>query len=183
MTHTMEKTDVKLAAPSLHLPNANSTAEDVLNKALEFCAKKMGLQDGQSVIQQLGQSKRRACEYCHYSIAGQVGAALGALDENIKAAYMFEVEATPEDACFNETTGIPLVHVLVWTERKTKALDSLVAMLDRALAQTYGRLIGPANLQHLLDVQIVDDAEVERRVGYGALLHSLYQRPIKVWEP
>jgi hypothetical protein len=37
-------------------------------------------------------------------------------------------------------------------------------------------------LQHLLDVQVVDDAEVEKRVGYGGLLFSLHHRPLKIWE-
>jgi hypothetical protein len=55
-------------------------------------------------------------------------------------------------------------------------------MLNRALAQSYAQLIGPSQLQHILDAQIIDDADVENRVGYGALLNSLYRRPLKVWE-
>ena len=182
MTRTMEHTGTKTTAPPLHMPDANSTAEDVLDKALGFCASKMGFNDPQAVVNRLRQKDNRACEYCHYSIAEQVGAALGDLDENVKAVYMFEDEATPQDLCFSEATNIPLVHLLVWVQRKTEALNSLVSMLDRALAQSYARLIGPEQLQYLLDVQIVDDAQVERRVGYGALLHSLHYRPLKVWE-
>ncbi|MGD9100281.1 MAG: hypothetical protein PVF45_07350 [Anaerolineae bacterium] len=182
MTKTIRHADIKTTAPPLHMPDATSTAEDVLNKALGFCASKMRLKDPQMVVNRLRQKDNRACEYCHYSIAEQVGAALGALDENVKAVYMFEYEATPQDLCFSETTNTPLVHLLVWTHRKTKALNALVSMLDRALAQSYARLIGPRQLQYLLDVQIVDDAEVERRIGYGALLHSLHYRPLKVWE-
>jgi hypothetical protein len=182
MTATIGYTDVKTTAPPLHMPDATSTAEDVLDKAFGFCASKMGLKDPQMAINRLQQKDNRACEYCHYSIAEQVGAALGDLDENVKAVYMFEDEATPQDLCFNETTNVPLLHLLVWVQRKTEALNSLVSMLDRALAQSYARLIGPSELQYLLDVQIVDDAQVERRVGYGALLQSLHYRPLKVWE-
>ena len=182
MEKMTQQTSVEITTPPLRLPNATSTAEDVLNKAMEFCARKMGLENSQAAINSLKQGDRRACEYCLYSIAEQVGAALGALDENIKVVYMFEYDATPEDLCFNEKPGAPLVHLLVWTRRKTEALKSLVSMLDRALAQSYARLIGPRQLQHLLDVQVIDDADVAQRVGYAALLNSLHYRPLKVWE-
>jgi len=182
MAKAKEQASVRVTTSLLHLPNASSTAEDVLNKALEFCADKMGLESPQTAIARLQKAEQKACTYCHYSIAEQVGAALGALDEHIKAVYMFEDDATPEDMCFSETPGVPLLHLLVWTERKTEAQKSLVAMLDRALAQSYGQLIGPRQLQHLLDVQVIDDADAEKRVGYGALLHSIHYRPLKIWE-
>jgi len=34
----------------------------------------------------------------------------------------------------------------------------------------------------VLDVQVVDDGDVKNRTAYGALLSSLFQRPIKVWD-
>jgi hypothetical protein len=37
-------------------------------------------------------------------------------------------------------------------------------------------------LAHLLDVQAVTDEDVENRVGYGAMLSSLHNRPIRIWE-
>ncbi len=182
MAKLMAQTNVQTTTPPFLLPNATSTAEDVLNKALEFCARMMRLEGSEAAIKRLQQSDSKACEYCYYSIAEQVGAALGALDENVKAVYIFEYDATPEDVCFSETRGAPLLHLLVWASRKTEALNSLVSMLDRALAESYGKLIGPSKLRHFLDVQIIDDADVEQRIGYGALLKSLHQRPLKVWE-
>jgi hypothetical protein len=182
MAKMTRQTDAKITAPPLHMPNATSTAEDVMNRALEFCARKMRAEGRQAAINRLQQGNHCAYEYCYYSIAEQVGAALGALDENVKAIYMFEYEATPEDLCFSETKNAPLLHLLVWTQRKTEALNALVAMLDRALVRIFAQLIGPRQLKHLLDVQIIDDADVEGRTGYGAMLHSLHHRPLKVWE-
>ena len=71
---------------------------------------------------------------------------------------------------------------MVWTGRKTGALNSLVEALDGALAQQLFHLLGRGPRAHVLDVQIVDDTDVQNRTGYGALLSSLYHRPIKVWE-
>jgi hypothetical protein len=175
-------TDAKVTAPPLRMPNATSTAEDVLNKAMEFCAKKMGFESPQIAIARLQQGDHTVCEYCQFSIAEQMAEALGALDENVKAIYMFEYDATPEDICFGKLERPPLLHLIVWVDHKTEALNSLVAMLDRALAHSYAQLIGPSQLRHLLDVQVIADAEVENRIGYGALLSSIHHRPLKVWE-
>ena len=172
------------APPALpfRLPDADSTAENALAQALQFCAQKMGVDDVQAVVDCLRQGDGAACQHCHYSIAKQVGEALGDLDENVKTVYVVDYDATPEDICFGEATPTSLIHLIVWAERKTGALSSLVTALDRALAQRYGDLTGRPQLSHLLDVQVIDDTDVKNRVGYGALLSSLYHRPIQVWE-
>jgi hypothetical protein len=182
MNKAIQHSHVEVSAPPLHLPNAASTAENVLEKALEYCSRKTGIKGTAEAIRRIRQNDHCFNEYCNYSIAEQVGAALASLDKNIKAVYMFEYEATPEDVCFGQAPHSPLLHLLVWAQPKTKALNALVSTLDHALAHRYAELIGPSQLQHLLDVQIIDDADVENRKGYGALLSSLYRRPLKVWE-
>ena len=181
-TRQTEVMDVEFAAPSLRLPDADSTAEFALTRALDFCAQKMGADSVQTAIDCLRQGNSTACQYCHYSLAKQVAESLGALDENVKAVYVVDYDATPEDLCFGEATPTSLIHLIVWAERKTSALDSLVAGLDLALAQKYADLTGQHQLAHLLDVQVIDDADVKQRVGYGALLSSLHHRPIRLWE-
>jgi hypothetical protein len=182
MTQTMRETEIQIFTPSLQMPNAASTAEDVMSKTLEFCAQKTGAKDHGQVIDRLQAGDAQTHSYCHYGIASQLGAALGALDENIKTVYLFDYDATPEDLCFGDARRTPLVHLLVWTERKTQALDSLIKMLDRAMAESYANKIGPSRMQHILDVQVIDDADVAQRTGYGGLLHSIHYRPLKVWE-
>ena len=54
--------------------------------------------------------------------------------------------------------------------------------LDRALVKRYADMIGPSQLAHLLDIQVVDDEDVEKRIGYGAMLSSLHNQPIQIWE-
>jgi hypothetical protein len=177
-----QATKIGQQTPSLRLPDAVSTAEITVAQAMEYCAQKMGLSSAQEAVEQLREGTAAACNYCHYSVAKQVAEALGALDQNIRAAYVFDYDATPHDVCFGEAASSMPVHLLVWTERKTGALSSLVEALDGALAQQLVNLLGRGPRAHVLDVQIVDDADVENRMGYGALLSSLYQRPIKVWE-
>lgn len=174
--------DVEIKTPPLRLPDAASTAEIVLNQAMEYCAQRMGLEATWLAVERLKQSDGTACSYCRYSTAKQTAEALGALDENVKAVYVYDYDATPEDICFGEAVHTSPIHLIVWVERKTNALNSLVEALDQALVQSYAAMMDESRLSHVLDVQMVDDADVGNRTGYGALLSSLYNRPLKVWE-
>ena len=181
-TKIVEQVDVEPTTHQLRLPDADSVAEIALAEALEFCAKKVGLAGRQAVVEHLRQGDSNACKYCHYSLAKQMAESIGTLDENVKAIYVADYDATPEDLCFGETAKPSPIHLIAWVERKTSALGSLVEALNRALVQRYADMIGPSQLAYLLDIQAVDDADVKNRVGYGALLSSLRNRPIKIWE-
>jgi hypothetical protein len=163
------------------LPDANGIAADAIAQALEYCAEKLGLPDGQAALARVSRGDTLACQYCAYSIARQVARTLGAWDDHVRSVYVIDYDATPDDLCF-ACDGRPLpIHVIVWTARKTRALDSLIAGLDRALVAHYRGLVELGGLEHILDAQVIDDADVERRVGYGAMLASIHQRPIQVW--
>jgi hypothetical protein len=174
--------DVKIADPK-ELPSVTSTVEGMLTEAIEFCAQKIGVSSRAAVVDLLQQNDGTACEYCLYGLAKQVAASLGAMDENVKAVYILDYDSTPEDMCFGVgVQNTRLIHLLVWTKRKTAALDSLVEALDRALAQIYADMIGKHRLTTLLDVQVVDDADIEQRRGYGAFRVWLHQRPVRIWK-
>lgn len=179
-----DQTKTKTEKQSVHLllPDAASTAESAINRAIEFCAARLRVSDYGVVIERLCQHDARACEYCQYSLAQQVGAALGALDEHVKAVYVLDYDATPEDVVFGQEPETPLIHMILRVERKTNALKSLIDALDRALMQAYAQILGATGRQHLLDVQIVTEDEVSQRRGYGAMLSSIHQRPLCIWE-
>ena len=181
-TKQAEAMAAKVANP-IALPSVTSTAESMLVKAIEFCAKKIGASSRATVIDLLEQKDRTACEYCLYGVAKQVAASLGAMDENVKSVYILDYDATPEDLCFGAgAQNARLIHLLVWTQRKTAAFDSLVEAWDRALAQAYSDTIGVPGRTTLLDVQVIDDADVKLRHGYGAFRAWMHQQPIQIWK-
>ncbi|MBC7264881.1 MAG: hypothetical protein H5T64_11085 [Chloroflexi bacterium] len=180
-TTEMGTVNVEFALPSQSLSDMTGMADAAVTKALEFCAQKMGLHGPQAVIDRLRQGDSTACGYFHYGLAEQVAKHLAEFDEDVKTVYLYSYDATPEDVCFGEATPASQVHLIIWAQRKTAALNSLVNALDRALVEGYGTMIGTPQLMHLLDVQIIDDDDVKRRVGYGALLSSLHLPPIEIW--
>ncbi len=159
-----------------------NTAQVVLTQAMEYCVQKMRLDSSQAVIDRLRAGDSKAYEYYHYSVAKQVAEALAALDDNIQAAYIYDYDATPEDLCFGKAERALPIHLLVWAQSKTAALNALVDAWGRALPQSYAEMLGGRQPAHVLDVQVVDDTAVEQRTGYGALLSSLHHRPIQIWK-
>lgn len=183
MTHKDQSRVQELAtAPVFRLPDAASTMEGALARALDFCTEKLNLPNPQASLERVRKGDGKAVEYCHYHLAQQVAEALGALDDHVGSVSLFEFDATPEDLALGEHSDSLPIHLLVRVDRKTSALNSLVAALDRALVMEYAEMIGPRRLGHVLDVQVVDGADIASRRGLAALFHSLNNRPIQLWE-
>ena len=159
-----------------------STVESVVTKALKTSANKMGLGDVKALIARMKEANSVAFNYYNYNIAKELGEVLGSWDKNIRAVYAHDYEgATPEEACFENASPFSLIHMIIWPERKTKALDALVETIDRAMVQHHRHMLGLIKLEHVLDVQVIDDEDARNRTGYAALLKSIYQPPIQVW--
>jgi hypothetical protein len=168
--------------PPLRLPDAASIAGEFLNNALEYCAEKMRLGSPEMALELLRQGDSRARWHSHHSLAAQVAETLGHMDQNVNSVFVLDYDATPEDLAFGEPGRVSPIHLIVRAERKTEALNALIGALESALVRDYAVRIGPRQLKYLLDVQVIDAEDVEKRRGYAALLTSLYNRPIRVWE-
>jgi hypothetical protein len=181
MIKTISTTPPEVVNLEFALPNAGSAADAILAAALGFCAQKMQVASSDAALKLLKQADRGARDYFEYGMAAQVAELLGGLDDEVQAVYLYDDEATPDDAAFGEVTPL-LVHLIVLAKRKTSALDSLIVGLSRAVVQSYGRLFDKPQLRHLLDVQVMDNTELDARVGLGALMSSLHHRPSLVWK-
>ena len=172
---------VDLTVPPLQLPDMTHAAETMLNQALDYCAQKIGIGDYEAIIKHLQSGDSVTSGFFQYSVANQLAEYLGVLDNEIRAVYLYDYDATPEDMAFGQLRQISLIHLIVWTGRKTNALYALIAAVSRALSDKYASLIGTDERKHMLDIQIVDDNDVEQRRGYGGLLNSTQYQPIRLW--
>jgi len=162
------------------MPDIASVAQAVVEDALDFCAQQLRLADRTAVLAQLQEANPSVRGYFEYGLAKQIGEHLSELDGEIQAVYLYDDEATPEDAVFGESAPW-LVHLILRVQRKTSALKSLIAALDRGVTQNCAEMLHATQLAHVLDVQVVDDVDVNTRTGYGALLTWLHHKPVPVW--
>lgn len=171
-----------LDAGALAVADPAVAATIAVRAALEYSAEKMALTGPQAALDCLRAGDENAHSYFQYALAQHAAYYLASFDEEITAAYMYDYEATPEDQNFGQMQALSPVHLIVSVRRKTEALFSLAASLDRALAERYASQAGLSKTGHLLDVQVIDEADVQRGTGYGALLNSIYHRPMLVWQ-
>lgn len=183
MTQTQTQSTVQRRPRlAVQTPTSDNTALHMVSAALSTCAQKMHLGASSHVLEKLRHGDSVACSYCMYSLAVQVAESLGAQDDYIQAVYLFEHDATPQDRCFAELSGpAQLLHLIVHASRQTAALNALIASLDQSLVQEWADALNRQPQQSLLDVHVIDDTAVTSHTGYGALLHSVHNRPIQVW--
>jgi hypothetical protein len=156
-------------------------AETVLLQALGSLAQRMGLDGARAAARQLRQGDHSAWGDFHYDLASDLAQQLGALSQDVKAAYVDEYEAVGEDLFFGEAARTTVISLIVWVQRKTDTFNSIVSALDRALVQKYMDLIGTPRLTRLLEVQVIDDDDAKNPTGYGRWLAPNYFPLTELW--
>lgn len=172
------------AESSPHNFDPTTTVESIVSEALENSASKMRVGNIKAFIDYLKQGNSTAYKYYNYSLAKELGRVLGSLNKNIRAVYTHDFDDFPseEDFCFENPSIYCRVRMIVWSERKTKALESLVGLLDTAMVQLHWHMLDLTDQKSILDIQFVDDEDVKNRTGYAAQIHSVHHAPIRVWE-
>ncbi len=153
----------------------------LLDDAFDYCAKKAGLPDQETVIAAVQRGDCAVCECLRAGLANTIAIYLGSVDTSIKAVYSYD----PERAAGVDEPITPLgINLIAWVSRRSAALSSVVSLVGSALAEAHRDLACPraTALCCALDVQIIDDEQVQSRTGYGALISSLYVRPQQIWQ-
>ena len=162
------------------LPDAATAAAATIEAAFEYTARKMHIENVETVPSMLRAGRADARGYFDYALARELAEHIGALDDEVQGVYLYDPEATTDDIVFAEFP-VTLVHIVIWARRKTTALTSLIEGLDRAVTAEFANRVGNKQTS-LLDVQVVDDAEVSSRMGFGAMLAWVHNRPLMVWK-
>lgn len=175
-THVEKKSALSFELASLSV---------VMENALESCAKRLGMDGRAKALGAMHQGECFVCEQMRYDLAKGLAAYLGSMDATVKAVYAYEPEyATSADEALPEgPRRTPAINLIVWADRKSAALQALQDALSATMAQDWSALGCPkaSKLCSTLDIQVVDDAEVQAGSGYGAVIQSLYVRPLEVW--
>jgi hypothetical protein len=168
--------------PSIALDTGSVST--MLGGAVECGAAKLG-KSGREVVKALHLGDCPVCEAVRYQLAIRLAEYLGSVDSTVKAVYWYEPDYAigVEEPIPDRPNLSPGINMIVWANRKSAALTSVVASLNSALSEEVRRFGCPkANaLCWALEVQVVDDDQVRRRTGYGALIDSIYVRPVGLW--
>lgn len=168
------------------LNETTAATRTAMENAIVFCTEKAHLNDREAVLEARQRGDCSVCEYLRYGLAKGVASYLGSIDKRAKAIYIYEdleSSVTWDSRSPNQPNLSPGIRMIVWVSRKSPALSAVVDSIASAVEEESRQLPCPkANaLCHLLDVIVVDDDEVQKRIGYGALITSPYLSPIEIW--
>jgi len=176
-----------MATQTIDMPTAKLDMDNVptmLDDALRATAAKSS-RSPKETLEAMRSGDCATCDAVRYRLAETLAEYLAMVDHGVKAVYLYEPEyATGADSAVTERPSLsPGISMIVWSDRKSAALSAVVASLNARLAEEAEHLTCPkANaLCWTLDAQIVDDQQVQSNSGYGALINSLYVRPLELW--
>ncbi|UCG24124.1 MAG: hypothetical protein JSW55_18705 [Chloroflexota bacterium] len=118
-----------------------------------------------------------------YGLAEGATNVIVANDGNIQAIYLFEESANPDSETEDALAPDLTVHLLLLVDSNSAALEAFIESLDRSLTELLSDLPSPllAKRTSLLNVIPITQEDVDARQGYGALLSSVFARPVKLW--
>lgn len=127
------------------------------------------------------------CELFHQRLAHRIALYLAEREPILRAVYRFDPTfASGEDTRIRTfPSESSMIDLLVWTAVKSDTLVREAKALQEAFAEERLNWLCPKALEwcHALNIVVVDDADVQARHGYAALIDSLWVRPTQVWGP
>ena len=178
---------------------------EIVSKALAFAEQKTRQRGREAIVRALQQGQTAAHDYFRYGLAKEIGNYLGQAEATVKDVYLYEPESSAGEVVNGKTSLTRGLELIVWVTARNPGppysaaqyaaapaermagqkdvLQSLVETLDQELTAEYKTLLGPAvsAMPGLVTADVIDDQDVQKRVGSGALVSSLHTRPLKVW--
>ena len=153
-----------------------------IEEALRYCEDKAGYIGRDRVAAALRSEIPEIHDYFRYALASQVARYLARLDSSVVAVYIYCYGDAEEEGEERHCSITMPINIILHVRRKTAALSSMVDYLDEQLLGYYKRLVSPygEKMGSLLDVQMVDDEDIARGVGFGVVLRSSYSKPLRL---
>ncbi len=162
----------------IHTPSLllGPKAQDLFARAL-----KRACQKAFSAEEKLAQALRSGDPWAHslfrYALAEELCIYLGGICPGIRKVYVYGSTVD------NRAGPASDVDLILWVQKKSPVLESLLWRLDVVLLRGYRILTGFLGPRHLFDFHIVDDEEVASRKGYGAVVSSVWTAPLPLQLP
>ena len=180
LTDTVER-ETKIEAPT-QVTRLQEAAETIRDNALSAARSRLPVRQQDAALEELLQLPVFLNSF-KYGLAEGVTNVIVANDGNVQAVYHFE-ESTNPDSETEEAMAVDMsVHLLLLVDSNSAALNAFIESLDGTLTGLVRELPSPllANHTSIINVIPITQEDVDNRRGYGALLSSIFARPVKLW--
>jgi hypothetical protein len=138
---------------------------------------------GDEALLELDLRRPAVLESVKDGLAQGVASALAFHEPQVKAVYAYDPSANPDNETGEDRPFDPVLHLLVLVAAASPALPAFVAELDQALVEILRDVPSLAfqMQESILDVMLLTDEDIQQRIGYGALLSSVFAPAIEIW--
>jgi hypothetical protein len=181
LTNTVEK-EVRREAPGVQVTRLQEAAETIRDNALSAARSRMPVRQQNALLADLLQLPLFLNSF-KYSLAEGATNVIVANDGNVQAVYHFEESANPDSETEEALTPDVGVHLLLLVNSNSAALEAFIKALDGTLTGLIRELPSPIFTKRtsVLNVLPITQEDVASKRGYGALLSSIFARPVKLW--
>jgi hypothetical protein len=157
--------------------------ETIRDDAIEQARSKLSPFQSDQPLEQLLED-HSFIDYFKYGLASGAANALAANDTHVQAVYVFDPSTNPDGEAGPSAPVEMTTHLIVKVSRASAALDAFIDSLNKALVRSLQSLPSPLFQErtYILDATIVTVEDAQRRVGYAALLSSMFAPALKIWE-
>ncbi len=159
----------------------DEVAETIRNDAVEFARQQVDGEDA-GLISLF--TRRDFFESFKYGLASRAAEVLAAADDNIQAAYEYDLDMNPDAEIGGELPLDATMRLLVHVSTPSAALQAFITALDRALLASLRELPSPLFRERafILDVNLITDQDIRQRTGFAKLLTSPFAPPLRIWQ-
>lgn len=180
LVDTMER-ETRTEAP-IQVTRLQDVAETILGNALSTARSRLPARQQDIPLADLLQLPAFLNAF-KYGLAEGATNVIVANDGNVQAAYHFEESANPDSETEEALMPDAGVHLLLLVDSNSPALDTFIKSLDGTLTGLIRELPSAALAKRtsILNVIPITQEDVDKKRGYGALLSSMFARPVKLW--
>jgi hypothetical protein len=159
----------------------------MVEQGIAECAEAHFSGDVHQVRQALAKGQCDHCRCIFDSLARQIGAHLGQVDNQVRAVFQYEAMLAPDSAQPGDENGPrthPGLHLIIWVERKSAALSTLAEAIKAALSGSLDAMLCPTAAPECVavDLEMVDDRDIQASRGFGLLAKSPLLKSHRVWD-
>jgi len=181
LTNTIER-EHQTEAPVVQVTRLQEMAETICGNALSTARLRLPARQQDAPLTSLLQLPVYLNNF-KYGLAEGAMNVIVANDGNVQAVYHFEESTNPDSETEEALLPDIGVHLLLLVDSNSAALTTFIKSLDESLSGLIRELPLPALAKRssAINVITITQEDVEKRVGYGALLSSMFARPVKLW--